>query len=102
MTRQAHPLSSPQPQKAWEDLMGKYVYVGAAGAPATGSGPKMQGAYRLDAASGKWEQMAGGLPANVEDRSITIQQGAPNTVYLGSVDGVWRSDDAGATWRHLP
>ena len=27
---------------------------------------------------------------------------APNIVYLGSGDGVWRSDDAGATWRHLP
>ena len=55
--------------------MAKYVYVGAAGAPATGSGPKMQGAYRLDAATGKWEQMAGGLPANVEVRSITHPAG---------------------------
>jgi photosystem II stability/assembly factor-like uncharacterized protein len=82
--------------------MGKFVYVGAAGAPATGSGPKTQGAYRLDAATGKWEQMAGGLPANVEVRSIRIQPGSPNIVYLGSQDGVWRSDDAGATWRHLP
>ena len=77
--------------------MAKYVYVGAAGAPATGSGPKMQGAYRLDAASGQWEQMAGGLPANIEVRSITIQPGAPNIVYLGSGDGVWRSDDSGGT-----
>lgn len=82
--------------------MARYVYVGAAGAPATGSGPKMQGAWRLDATTGQWEQMAGGLPANVEVRSIRIQPGSPNTVYLGSGDSVWRSDDAGATWRHLP
>jgi photosystem II stability/assembly factor-like uncharacterized protein len=82
--------------------MAKYVYVGAAGAPATGAGPKMQGAYRLDAANGTWEQLAGGLPANIEVRSITVQPGAPNTVYLGSGDGVWRSDDSGATWKHLP
>ena len=81
--------------------MSKYVYVGAAGAPANGSGPKMQGAYRLDAASGKWEQMGGGLPANVEVRSIRVQPGSPNIVYVGSQDGVWRSDDAGTTWRHL-
>lgn len=82
--------------------MAKYVYVGAAGAPATGSGPKMQGAYRLDTASGAWEQMAGGLPANVEVRSIRIQPSSPNIVYLGSGDGLWRSDDAGTTWKHLP
>ena len=81
--------------------MGKFVYVGAAGAPATGSGPKMQGAYRLDAASGTWEQMSGGLPGGIEVRSITIPPGTPNVVYLGSQDGVWRSDDSGATWRHL-
>ena len=32
----------------------------------------------------------------------SIQPGAPNIVYLGSGDGVWRSDDSGSTWKHLP
>jgi photosystem II stability/assembly factor-like uncharacterized protein len=82
--------------------MQRYVYVGAAGAPATGSGPLMQGAYRLNVDSGQWQRMSGGLPADVEVRSIVTQPGAPNIVYAGSQNGLYRSTDAGDTWKHLP
>ncbi len=82
--------------------MQRYVYVGAAGAPATGSGPKMQGAYRLNVDSGQWQRLSGGLPSDIEVRSIVTQPGAPNVVYAGSQNGVYRSKDAGDTWQHLP
>ena len=69
--------------------MQRYVYVGAAGAPATGSGPQMQGAYRLNVDSGQWQRLSGGLPADIEVRSIVTQPGAPNVVYAGSQNGVY-------------
>src|SRR5438046_638059 len=82
--------------------MQRYVYVGAAGAPATGSGPQMQGAYRLNVESGQWQRLSGGLPADVEVRSIVTQPGAPNVVYAGAQNGLYRSKDAGDTWQLLP
>jgi len=82
--------------------MERFVYVGAAGAPATGSGPQMQGAYRLDVASGKWLRLDGGLPRDVEVRSIVSQPGALGIVYAGSQDGLYRSVDGGEHWTKLP
>jgi photosystem II stability/assembly factor-like uncharacterized protein len=82
--------------------MPRFVYVGAAGAPATGSGPQMQGTYRLDVDTGQWRRLAGGLPADVEVRSIVSQPGSPNIVYAGAQTGVYRSTDAGDTWTPLP
>ena len=82
--------------------MPRYVYVGAAGAPATGSGPPMQGAYRLNVDNGQWVRLSGGLPNDVEVRSIVTQPDAPNVVYAGAQHGVYRSKDAGDTWQLLP
>ena len=82
--------------------MPRYVYVGAAGAPATGTGPQMQGTYRLNVDNGEWQRLAGGLPGNIEVRSIVTHPSAPNVVYAGSQNGLYRSTDAGDTWQALP
>jgi len=82
--------------------MDRFVYVGAAGTPAGGSGTQMQGTYRLDVGSGEWERLVGGLPANVEVRSIAVQPDAPNVVYAGAQSGLYHSNDGGTTWTALP
>src|SRR5437868_14408245 len=85
-----------------EAPMQRYVYVGAAGAPATGSGPQMQGTYRLNVDSGQWQRLTGGLPGDIEVRSIVTQPDAPNIVYAGAQNGLYRSTDAGDTCQALP
>jgi photosystem II stability/assembly factor-like uncharacterized protein len=82
--------------------MQRFVYVGAAGTPAGGSGTQMQGTYRLDVDNGRWQRLGGGLPDDVEVRSIVGQPGSPNVVYAGAQSGLYRSTDGGDSWTALP
>ncbi|MBX3500381.1 MAG: hypothetical protein KF889_13110 [Alphaproteobacteria bacterium] len=84
--------------------MGTYVFAGAApvvagsnSAAASSSG----GLFRMDMADGKWTALGKGLPDKVEARSIVVQPGAADTVYVGTQDGPYRSTDGGETWTRL-
>jgi photosystem II stability/assembly factor-like uncharacterized protein len=82
--------------------MEHYVYAGAAGWTAAAQGVPTDGFFRMRiGGSGEWERLTKGLPDNAEIRSIVVQPGAPQTVYAGTQDGPYRSDDGGATWRSL-
>ena len=65
--------------------MGTYVFAGAApvvagsNSAASSSGG---GLFRMDMADGKWSALGKGLPEKVEARSIVVQPGAPDTVYV--------------------
>jgi len=83
--------------------MANHVYVGAAAfaGAVNGAATAPGGLYRLDGDSGRWDRLAGGLPDPIEPRCVAVAPGAPNVVYAGTQAGVWRSDDAGDTWRAL-
>ncbi|MBV8154093.1 MAG: hypothetical protein JOY98_06710 [Candidatus Eremiobacteraeota bacterium] len=71
--------------------------------PSSGPG---SGLYKTVDGGKTWTQLHGGLPGKVGHIGLTISAAAPKRVYA-MVDGdpahggMWRSDDAGATWSHL-
>jgi photosystem II stability/assembly factor-like uncharacterized protein len=79
--------------------MPNFVYAGAAAFEVAGKAKPAGGLYRLDGDSGRWDRLAGGLPNPIEPRCVAALPGS--VVYAGTQRGVWRSDDAGATWRAL-
>jgi len=81
--------------------MPNYVYAGAAPWIAASAGAVTGGLFRLDTAKGSWEKLTRGLPDAVEARFIAIAPKAPDTVYVGTQDGPYRSRDAGETWQKL-
>ena len=40
-------------------------------------------------------------PVNLPFNSVVLDRVDPNTVYLGSDSGVWKSNDAGQSWTHM-
>ena len=72
------------------------VYVGAAQA---GSGTG--GIYRIAAAGGSWERLSGGLPEDTQVQAITVHPSDPDTVFIGTHRGPYRSRDRGDHWERL-
>jgi len=84
--------------------MATYVFAGAAPVVAgsnSAASSSTGGLFRMDLADGKWAALSKGLPDNVEARSIVVQPGAPDTVFVGTQDGPYRSTDGGETWARL-
>lgn len=84
--------------------MGTYVFAGAAPVVASGNAAaatRAGGLFRMDMADGKWSALSNGLPAQVEARSIVVQPGAPDTVYVGTQDGPYRSTNGGDSFTRL-
>ncbi len=75
------------------------VLVGAAYWDRAGQGARTAGLYDLAADSGEWRQVSAGLPDAVEVRVIAMR--ASGTIYVGTQDGPYRSDDGGQSWRAL-
>jgi photosystem II stability/assembly factor-like uncharacterized protein len=62
--------------------------------------------YKTTDGGETWTKLAGGLPTAAEGLGrigITVAPSNPNRLYItataGAKSGIWRSDDAGATWR---
>ena len=72
------------------------VYVGAARA---GSG--LGGLYRKAADSDAWQRLDGGLPEDTQVQAITVHPGDPDTVFIGTHRGPYRSRDRGDSWERL-
>jgi hypothetical protein len=82
------------------------------GAPERAFAQNHHGVYRSDDGGGSWQSIADGLPSDF-GFPIVVHPHRPETVYLFPLvaDGerfppeakarVWRSDDAGETWRAL-
>ena len=46
-----------------------------------------------------WEELDWDVPAQI--KSIVIDQGQPSTLFIGTTDGVYMSEDDGSTWSSL-
>jgi photosystem II stability/assembly factor-like uncharacterized protein len=81
-----------------EELMAAtHVYAGAART----MGGTLGGVFRQTVGDGKWQHLANGLPEGAEVHAITVHPENPETVYLGTTKGLYRSSDHGARWQRL-
>jgi hypothetical protein len=90
----------------WETRLGPWEdandYQGAGG-----------GVYKSTDGGTTWTQLHGGLPANLVQADVAIAPSRPSTLYVtftttddshygsGQGNGLYRSDDAGASWRSV-
>lgn len=70
--------------------------------PSNGPG---SGLYKSTDGGRSWTKLTNGLPANVGRIGLSISPAAPRRVYANvdagaGLGGIYRSDDAGATWTH--
>jgi photosystem II stability/assembly factor-like uncharacterized protein len=77
-----------------------YVYVGLAGETAPGR-PVNSGLYRMAAGDDRWERLTGGLPEAPAIRAIATHPEDPETVYVGTQHGPYRTTDHGEHWEKL-
>ncbi len=73
------------------------VLVGAGFWDRANQGSRTAGLFSL-ASTGEWRQISDGLPDAVEVRAIAMRA---ETIYAGTQDGPYLSDDGGETWRSL-
>ena len=77
-----------------------YVYAGLSGDTDLGRFWSA-GLYRSRNGDGAWESLGGKIDPTPRVFAILTDPGRPGWVSIGTDDGVWRSDDAGASWRRL-
>jgi photosystem II stability/assembly factor-like uncharacterized protein len=77
-----------------------YVYAGLAGDTDPGRFWSA-GLYRSRNGDGPWESLAGKIDPMPRVFAILTDPGRPGRVTIGTDDGIWRSDDAGDSWRRL-
>src|SRR5262245_17995743 len=76
------------------------IYVGLAGETAPGR-PVQSGFYRMAADDDRWDLLTRGLPEAPAIRSIATHPDRPDTVYVGTQHGPYRSTDRGERWERL-
>ena len=74
------------------------VFAGAGQGEGKNAGRYRGGLFRMRPGAGAWERVAGGLPENVEVRTIAQHPTDPQTLFIGTQDGPYRSTDGGAHW----
>ena len=77
-----------------------HVYAGISGDTDAGrfwSG----GLYRSSKGKGRWESLSEKIDPIPHVFAILTDPGRPGRVTIGTENGVWRSDDAGESWRRL-
>ena len=80
------------------------VYVGLAGESALIIGAEGTplgegGMYRMTEGESQWVAIENGLPENPQVRALLAHPDQPATVFAGTQDGVYRTDDRGENWR---
>ncbi|CAI8005335.1 Xyloglucanase Xgh74A [Geodia barretti] len=80
------------------------VYVGLAGESALIIGAEGTplgegGMYRLTEGKSEWASIDNGLPENPQIRALLAHPDEPGTIFAGTQDGVYRTDDRGENWR---
>ena len=71
------------------------VYVGVAGYFGKPDQTGKVGVFRRSSGGGDWQHVLG----SVEAYTVFVHPKDPSTVFAGTSDGVWRSTDAGATFK---
>ena len=77
-----------------------HVYAGISGDTDAGrfwSG----GLYRSRNGKGPWESLSEKIDPIPHVFAILTDPGRPGRVTIGTENGIWRSDDAGESWRRL-
>jgi len=71
-----------------------YIYVGA----------EASGLYRKEMGDHQWQALTNGMPPAPQARAIAIHPQHPESVFVGTQRGVYRSQDGGDCWQrmHLP
>jgi photosystem II stability/assembly factor-like uncharacterized protein len=81
--------------------MSTCLYAGVAGD--TDEGRFLSaGLFRKRSPDGGWERLDGRFPMPPEVRAILTDPARPGRVTVGTQRGIFRSDDAGDSWRSLP
>ncbi|MDP6689925.1 MAG: hypothetical protein QF384_10550 [Alphaproteobacteria bacterium] len=78
------------------------VFVGAGQWVGVVDDERAQGLFGFDADQGVWQPISDGLPDNLEVRYIAVRPDRPQTVYAGTHEGPYVSEDGGENWRALP
>src|SRR6476469_1706653 len=71
------------------------IYVGVAGYVGRPDEKGAVGVFRRSAAGGEWQHVL----KDLETHSVFVHPTDPKVVFAGTVDGVWRSNDRGATFQ---
>ena len=77
-----------------------FVYVGLAGETAPGR-VVASGLYRMAQGDDGWELLENGLPEAPAIRAIAIHPERSSTVFVGTQDGPYRSEDHGDHWEKV-
>lgn len=87
--------------KKEDENMTQYVYAGSA--PFSGGSDPTQpgGLFRLAVGDKQWRSLSKGLPERAEVRAILIHPTEPQTVYVGTQSGPYRTQDGGDHWERL-
>ena len=77
-----------------------HIYAGVAGYVGRPEEKGKIGVFRRAAAGGEWQHVL----THLETHALLVHPTDPDVVLAGTVDGVWRSTDRGATFtaRELP
>ena len=83
-----------------------YIYVGLAGESALAVGAEGTpleegGLFRKSGSGSQWENVGKGLPDRPQVRSLLVHPENPKTIFAGTQQGVYRSDDQGDHWEAL-
>ena len=78
------------------------IFVGAGQWVGVVDDERAQGLFGFHADSREWQPIDNGLPENLEVRYILVRPDRPATVYAGTHEGPYVSDDSGESWRALP
>ena len=79
---------------------GSCLFVGLAGETAPGY-EMHSGLFRLDPGNGGWQSAVSGLTDAPEVRALTPHPSQPNTIYAGTQDGPYLSQDQGDSWTRV-
>ena len=82
-------------------MAGSHVYAGVAGTVGMTHAGNLAGVFRQAVGDTKWEQLGGGLPADVEVHAITVHPTDSDTIYVGSTKGLFRSSNRGGKFERL-
>src|SRR5438132_116342 len=79
-----------------------HLYAGVAATVGMEHSGTLGGIFRQEAGGGKWEQLKSGLAEGAEVHAITVPPSDPDTVFVGSTKGIYRSANRGGRFEKLP
>ena len=79
----------------------QYVYAGASQLKSNGNAAPPSGLCRQAVGESEWRVLGNGLPEQAEIRAILVHPDNPQTLYVGTQHGPYRSTDGGEHWQGL-